>query len=260
MKTIAIAILLLASGPALRAQQRMSAEPIHVAPPPQVPGAIRFTFGSISGSGNVVLRGYGNQPALTNPFSFQDNFATRQAATITAFPGFTDAQSGGSFQPSRGDATVVVRYPYPIYMGAYGDPSAQPQPNVTILMPPYPDQAVPPVTINQYFVPEMARPTSREYAPGAQETVPAGQSGLRNDDADATPDRASEDQVLFFIALKDSTIYTAVVAYYVEDGTLHYINYGGKHNQVSLDLVDRDLTAKLNRARQVEFRLPPAAK
>jgi len=127
-------------------------------------------------------------------------------------------------------------------------------------MPPYPDQAVPPVTINQYFVPEMARPTSREYAPGAQETVPAGQSGLRNDDADATPDRASEDQVLFFIALKDSTIYTAVVAYYVEDGTLHYINYGGKHNQVSLDLVDRDLTAKLNRARQVEFRLPPVAK
>ena len=258
MKTIAIAILLLASGPALRAQQRMSAEPIHVAPPPQVPGAIRFTFGSISGSGNVVLRGYGNQP-LTNPFSFPDNFATRQAATITAFPGFTDAQSGGSFQPSRGDATVVVPYPYPIYMGAYADPNGQQQPNITVVMPPNAAQAAPPVIINQYFLPETARPTSRESAPGAQETAPAGQSGSRTD-PDATPAPAPEDQVLFFIALKDSTIYTAVVAYYVEDGTLHYINYGGKHNQVSLDLVDRDLTAKLNRARQVEFRLPPAAK
>jgi hypothetical protein len=29
------------------------------------------------------------------------------------------------------------------------------------------------------------------------------------------------------------------------------------HNQVSLDLVDRELSDRLNRERQVDFRLPP---
>jgi hypothetical protein len=42
----------------------------------------------------------------------------------------------------------------------------------------------------------------------------------------------------------------------VQSETLHYISSQGGHNMVSLDLVDRDLSAKLNRGGRVEFVLP----
>jgi hypothetical protein len=59
---------------------------------------------------------------------------------------------------------------------------------------------------------------------------------------------------MWFIALKDGWVYTAS-EYWVENGTLHYLTKGGKHNQVSLELVDRQTSAKLNKDR--DFRLPP---
>jgi hypothetical protein len=43
----------------------------------------------------------------------------------------------------------------------------------------------------------------------------------------------------------------------VEGETLHYVTNQNTHNQVSLDLVDRELSDRLNRERQVDFRLPP---
>jgi hypothetical protein len=70
---------------------------------------------------------------------------------------------------------------------------------------------------------------------------------------------AREDQLdrfQVFIALKDSRVYTAV-AYWVQGETLHYITPGGIHNQVSLDLVDRKLSARLNAGRLVELALAP---
>jgi hypothetical protein len=57
------------------------------------------------------------------------------------------------------------------------------------------------------------------------------------------------------IAFKDHTIYSAV-AYYVEGDTLHYFTEGNVHNQVSVSLVDRQLTEQLNRERNVDVRLP----
>jgi hypothetical protein len=60
--------------------------------------------------------------------------------------------------------------------------------------------------------------------------------------------------MVFLIALKDGSVYMAV-AYWIEDSTLHYITPQGKHNQVSLPLVDRHLSQKLNQGRS-EFRLP----
>ena len=47
------------------------------------------------------------------------------------------------------------------------------------------------------------------------------------------------------MAFKDHTIYTAV-AYWVDGDTLHYFTSGNTHNQVSLSLVDRELTERLN--------------
>jgi len=67
----------------------------------------------------------------------------------------------------------------------------------------------------------------------------------------------SEDQPLFFIALTDNSVYTAV-AYWVEDGTLNYITPQGRKNQVSVTLIDRETTARLNRGSKFQLHLPGA--
>jgi hypothetical protein len=64
-----------------------------------------------------------------------------------------------------------------------------------------------------------------------------------------------EDPVHFFIALKDGTVHVAV-AYWVVDGTLHYLTLEGNHNQVSLDLINRALSARMNEKGRVPLILP----
>ena len=59
----------------------------------------------------------------------------------------------------------------------------------------------------------------------------------------------------YLIAFKDNSIYSAV-AYWVDGDTLHYFTSGNTHNQVSMSLVDRALTERLNRERKVDIRLP----
>lgn len=60
---------------------------------------------------------------------------------------------------------------------------------------------------------------------------------------------------LFLIALKDQTI-RAATSYGVEGSTLRYAAPDGKLVEVPLDSVDRALTERLNRERNVEIRLP----
>jgi endonuclease YncB( thermonuclease family) len=62
-------------------------------------------------------------------------------------------------------------------------------------------------------------------------------------------------QAQVFIAFKGH-ICTAI-AYWVQGDTLHYITAQGSHNQVSLVLVDRPTSAKLNSGRLVKLVLPP---
>jgi hypothetical protein len=64
-----------------------------------------------------------------------------------------------------------------------------------------------------------------------------------------------EDPVHFFIALKNHTVAVGV-AYWIVDGTLHYLTLEGDHNQVSLDLIDRAVSAKLNEKGRVPLILP----
>ncbi|MGB7759467.1 MAG: hypothetical protein WBL61_06545 [Bryobacteraceae bacterium] len=75
---------------------------------------------------------------------------------------------------------------------------------------------------------------------------------LDMEDMDATP---PAEPVHYYIALKDCHVYLAV-AYWVQGDTLHYFLPGNTHNQVSLSLVDRDLTRRLNRESGTEVRLP----
>lgn len=207
------------------------------------------TYGSTTGFGSVLFPGAGNPPPLTNSFTFP--FTTSFIPSLgTSVNGVGFGRFGRGFR-GGGGGFGGYPVPYPVFVGGgfYGDNSyayqqQQQPPNITIVMPP--QQTAPPVTINQYG-PEAANP---EPSAGAE-------SGIQSYQAPSAPrPEPAEDQVMFFIALKDSSVYTAV-AYWVEDGTLHYITPQGRHNQVSLDLVDRQTSARLNEGRKVEFHLPP---
>jgi len=147
----------------------------------------------------------------------------------------------------------VIAYPiaYPVYIGGYYDSSyiapqapsgyQQQPPNITVVMPP--EQTPAPVIINNYY------PGATTDNPNA---APTGQQSAE----DAAP---ATEPSHYLIAYKDHTIYAAV-AYWVDGDTLHYFTAGNTHNQVSLTLVDRDLTARLNREAGVEVKLPAAPK
>ena len=148
-------------------------------------------------------------------------------------------------------------YAYPVYVGAYpyydpsyyADPSAyalqqqqaqpQQQPNITIILPP--QQA--PVVIGPYGQPQPASPGLYQPQPDESQAAPAA----------AAPSEPTH----YLLAFKDHTIYSAI-AYWVDGDTLHYFTTGNTHNQVSLSLVDRDLTERLNRESGLEVKLPAA--
>jgi hypothetical protein len=60
---------------------------------------------------------------------------------------------------------------------------------------------------------------------------------------------------IYLIASKDHTIHFAA-AYWRDGLMLHYMTRQGTHVQIRLDLVDLDLSTRLNRERNLEFRLP----
>jgi hypothetical protein len=149
-----------------------------------------------------------------------------------------------------GGTTGGYIYSYPVYVGgSYGSvydssayaaepqPQAQ-QPNVTIVMPPQ----QPPVVINQFD--SVPHPQMSVYQP---ETAPA--PAAHADDSAPEPAR-------YLLAFKDHTIYSAV-AYWVDGDTLHYFTSGNTHNQVSVSLIDRPLTERLNKDAGVDVKLPP---
>ena len=72
----------------------------------------------------------------------------------------------------------------------------------------------------------------------------------------APTDTSQRDADYYLLAFKDHSIYSAV-GYWVDGDTLHYITTGNVHNQVSLSLVDRDLTLQLNKGRGVQVTLMP---
>jgi len=168
--------------------------------------------------------------------------------------GGTAARPGPWRQPSlpgtRRPVTVVVygypfAYGYPVYVGGYLDdaypaepPPAEQQPDVAVSDPSPPAQSV-----IQYFGSDDARdPTTPTAA---------------DDDLQPVEEPASTyEPSQYLLAFKDHSVYSAV-AYWVDGDTLHYFTSGNTHNQVSVTLVDRDLTERLNRESGLEVKLPP---
>jgi hypothetical protein len=203
------------------------------------------TYGSLGGFGNVVYPGTGHAP--NTPVGITDpNLAFRR------LPG------GNGVAPHGRRPVAPYAYPtfYPVfgggyYGGYYGDPGYGYQENpggVTIINPPQP---APQVIINQNFVPERANPVMREYTPDAgSDTVHVYEAPGR------APVESEPDQTPYYLlAFKDGSVYTAF-AYWVEGDTLHYVTSMRVHNQASLSLVDRALTERLNRDRNMPVKLP----
>jgi hypothetical protein len=167
---------------------------------------------------------------------------------------------------------VIV--PYPVfyggyYGGAYGysDPSAAGYP------PAYGSgyvddgsaqaaaQGMPSVVINQNFVPQQGNPQVREYN-GDQPQPQDQSSGLKlyqappsHPYADAQRAANNGQPTIYLIAFRDHTIVQAL-GYWMQGSTLHYVSAEQTLNQVSIDLVDRDLSQRLNDERGLDFRLP----
>jgi hypothetical protein len=220
--------------------------------------------GTTAGFGNVVFPGGGTQPGVQRsfgnvvfpgaglgstvgiPFSITDpTFGARLGANIG---GRNVLRQSGGFR--RG--TTVLPYAYPVYIGGgdYGtsyDQPVQQQPNITVIYPPQQQ----PVIINQFGADQGQAAAA---AAPTRDTVSLYQSPVTSGDNPAGQSM-NEQPSGYLIALKDHTIYSAV-AYWVDGDTLHYFTSGNNHNQVSLTLVDRELTDRLNREKGTEVRLP----
>jgi hypothetical protein len=220
---------------------------------------------SLGGFGSILYPGMGHAPTATPPIG---QFVSGRGYSR----GF--ANPGRASHPQHGAAVIV---PYPVYYGGYYgyDPSAAAGyapgtgpdygPNYA---PGYGDDGsqsgpgLPSVVINQNFVPPSANPQVREYTGDQQQQPSQDQSGLKlyaappsHPYADAQRAAASDQPTIYLIAFRDHTIVQAL-GYWMEGNTLHYVSAEQTLNQVSLDLVDRDLSQRLNDERHVDFHLP----
>ena len=214
--------LLLASG--LFAQQRGGFSN----PRPFAPGAF----------GNAVFpRG---TPRFTVPGAVTDpSFARRLGATVGGQSVWSRPSVPGARRPG-----MIFVYGYPVYVGGYFDnaypaeAAAPPQqPNITVIDPPRPAPAM----IQRFGSVDAQDPTTPTAAP---------------DDPEPVEEPASTfEPSHYLIAFKDHSVYSAV-AYWVDGDTLHYFTSGNTHNQVSVSLVDRDLTERLNKESGLEVKIP----
>lgn len=224
--------------------------------------AQRRTPSPVGGFGNVVFPGTGSPPARSNITGFGNILTPGTPRRIlppfsitdpTFAHGIGQVVAGRAPHPgvfgrfNRGNSNVIyVPYGYPIYGGDFYGGG---QPQVVVV---YPQQQAP-VAINQQFA-GPAQPVFEE-APPAEASVPdisVYQAPTRTAEEMAA---AAPTAPYYLIAFKDHSIYSAV-AYWIDGDTLHYFTSGNNHNQVSLDLVDRELTERLNSERNITIRLP----
>ena len=131
-------------------------------------------------------------------------------------------------------------YPYSENGYAYSPGYA---PNVTVINPP--EQT------SQISSEQHASPVVRNYDQYGQEITPS----RAGSNAAAGP--ASNSSPIYLVAFKDGTI-RAVDSYNVKGDTLHYVTLQHEEKEAPLDSVDRNLSQRLNRERNVAFSLGQA--
>jgi hypothetical protein len=183
-----------------------------------------------------------------------------------ARPGYTAGAAGGrigigvapgglrnvaaSVRHPQHPRTVIV--PYPVYYGGYGGGYATgyaqeaPAPPSQYSEPEHQQGPAPVVIINQYFRPDAVNPQVRDYSnTPLPQTMPQLPAAAPVDDSPS----------YYLVAKKDHSI-IAVITYWVDGETLHYVTLQGDQDRVALDLVDRDFSKQLNADRRIEFKLP----
>ncbi len=224
-------------------------------------GVAPRTYGSPSGFGNVVFPGTGTAPTIHYPFyTHPTSHAQRLGATISGYQGYAP----GSRNYGRGyrGYNGVAPYAVPVVVGgfgySYGYEQPMPPPAITLV-----PQQPPQVIINQYYTADAARPVVREYREGTlpETSRPSVQSYQAPIPSQPDPKRdvkkntaADDKATIYLIAFKDGRIYAAY-AYWVQEGTMHYVTTQGVHNRASIELVHRELSEQLNRERNIEFKL-----
>jgi hypothetical protein len=173
---------------------------------------------------------------------------------------------GGPYGPGGRNRTVVVPYAVPVYAGGFGYADygmAPQQPNITVVVP---QQPTPSVIINQHYTPqEAANPVLRDYS-----STELPESGVKvyeatprkKEESRPAPARTSvqdQEPTIYLIALKDTTVRQAI-GYWVDDSTLHYVTPKASINHISMDMVDRETTVRLNAERKLDFDFNAAKK
>jgi hypothetical protein len=123
------------------------------------------------------------------------------------------------------------------------------------------NDASPPLEMNSD---PAAAPTIHQYPgprPGGGQAIGSGGDRARAGNipqaGDVSVPIANHDQrTVYLIAFKDHSVVQAL-GFWMELGTLHYISANYSENQVTLDLIDRELSARLNAEQNVDFTLPP---
>jgi len=98
------------------------------------------------------------------------------------------------------------------------------------------------------------------YVPPAEPVAPAPPAHPVIHEYDWTharpaPPEAGNHPLLYLIAFRNKTI-RAATTYWVEGGTLHYLDTDHQERQAPVSSVDTDLSARLNRERHIPFSLP----
>jgi len=215
---------------------------------------------------------------------YPGGFPTALGGTVSGNVPYTGVPQGyrGNWGGGGRNQTVVVPYAVPVYGGGYVDYGAQgsqPPTNVTVVVP---QQPATPVIINQTFGPDSA-PTNqdiREYSandppesgglhvyepnkrsePLPRRQQPQAPSRSVEQAAPAAETRPMRSYVrddqptIYLIALKDTTVRQAI-GYWVEGNTLKYVTPQASINHLSLDMVDRELSVRLNGERNLDFDL-----
>jgi hypothetical protein len=214
-------------------------------------GTWATTPGTVRNFGSVVFPGSSNVPPVrTGPAAPLTPAVIATGQLRNNNNQFGRGNGNGRFNNGRfnngrfnnGNTNTFV-YAYPFFIGGGydtpfvggGDPPAGP--------------AVGPPPMAMY-PPDMPRPAMVQVAPAMSAYQGAPGPGAANGGDDSAPDSER-----YLIAFKDHTVYSAV-AYWFEGDTLHYFTPGNVHNQVSLSLVDRELTTRLNKELGIDFQIP----
>jgi hypothetical protein len=195
-------------------------------------GGFRGGGGGFRGGGGGFRGGGGYRGGGFRNGGFRGGFRGRYGfGGLYGYPGYSyyPAFYGGLYDPFFGDDfDEGYNYPDYGYAGYGGYPTySSPSPSVLIISNQAPPQPV--------IVESPPAPVVWNAAPTAQSK--------------------KYEEPLFLLAMNDGTI-RAVLAYWVDGTTVHYVTMDHMQKQTPLGSLDRGLSERLNRERNVTFSLP----